>query len=186
MLDYKGKQSYVTNKNSASLGVEVEQMVKNIIGYHHQTEYNNSIYNYGITPSNKYIPDIFLDDTIIEIKYSFKGDIYAHNINQLNTYEEAFNSTNIKLLLISGSKENLAVQMYDYYDLIYQYNQLSDTIKRNIKDPKTFYRMDKSKLTPIHELTSLQIESIINNTSFQETFKPNKDLGIAIRNSLVG
>lgn len=102
MKDYKIQQQTVSSPLAVKRGEWLEKNIKKILNYNEVDESNNSIINYGLANYNpRLIPDMFLDDILVEIKYSQEGNLYEHNISQMGAYYNYYKPRCVKLLLVN-------------------------------------------------------------------------------------
>lgn len=101
MKDYKAKQKTVTSPEAVALGKEVERFIKHLLDYDEKAEIHNSCNKFGLTAYNSnYKPDLFLDDTLVEVKFSVEGNLYRHNLDQMATYYKYYKPKSFKLILV--------------------------------------------------------------------------------------
>ena len=120
--NYKTQQKNVSSTQAVATGNYVETAIKGVLNYQEVDETLNSTRNYGLTQYNpNFKPDMFLDDVLIEIKYSQEGNLYEHNISQMAAYRDYYKPKSVKLLLVDLKGPTFNARLFRVDTLIKQF-----------------------------------------------------------------
>lgn len=165
MINYKSQQKYITNQNCVNLGVKVEHLIKEILAYDEVREVNNSVLNHNMTtPDGSLKPDLFIDNSLVEIKYSAKGAVYFHNIHQMIQYFNFYKPNSMKLIVVSGVEGEFKVDIYNVGELVVEYEAYD---KKSFKE-SNFYRFPEYLMTKRYENLSLVLQVALNSGLLKE------------------